>query len=146
MNEVLRTASRLLIPLLLLFSLFLLARGHDAPGGGFAGGLMAAAAILLDAAARGAAEARQSYRFPLLGLGAAGLGAMLAVALLGPLGGEPLLSHSWVELRLPLLGALQLGTPHLFELGVYLAVLGCTLAALLALEERGEPVLGPGGG
>ena len=59
-SPIFRTAARLLMPLLLLFSVFLLLRGHNEPGGGFVGGLVAAAAFALYAIAFGTRRARQA--------------------------------------------------------------------------------------
>ncbi len=62
MSLILSTATRYLLPLLLLFSLFLLLRGHNEPGGGFVGGLVAVAAFALYALAAGTQEARSLLR------------------------------------------------------------------------------------
>ncbi len=140
MNELFLSASRLLQPLLHLFALSLVARGHDHPGGGFVGGLIATAAILLDAAARGPAAARRAYRLRLPAVAAGGLLLMLLVAASGLIGGGAPLEARWIRLELPG-GPVELGTPLLFDLGIYAAVLGSGVSALLALEERGEAVL-----
>jgi len=132
---ILRTATRLLITVLLLLSVFLLLRGHDLPGGGFIGGLVAASALALYAIAYGSEAAsrllRVSPRFVL------GLGLVLAVVagLLPALTGQPFLTGLW---WIRDLGAFEvkLSTPLLFDVGVYLVVIGVILTMLFSLEEH----------
>jgi multicomponent Na+:H+ antiporter subunit B len=133
---ILSTTTRLLQPLLLLYSLFLLVSGHDEPGGGFAGGLVAAAAFSLYAIAHDVAAARRALRFEPSTLIAVGLLLALATGVLPLLWGNPLLTSAWVELRLWGLGALDVGTPMLFDLGVYLVVTGVALTFVLSLAEE----------
>jgi multicomponent Na+:H+ antiporter subunit A len=122
----LRISSRHLFPLLLLFSLFLLLRGHNAPGGGFVGGLTAAAAFALYLLAFGTAAARRQLRVDpqlLIGGGLLVAGASGLPAIAGDL---PYLTARWS-------GAL--GTPLLFDVGVYLVVLGVVLLMVFTLAE-----------
>ena len=131
---ILSTATRYLLPLLLLFSVFLLLRGHNQPGGGFVGGLAAAAAIALFTIAFGVEPARRILRVHprmLLGVGllvAAGSG-LLAVLI-----GLPLMTGLWGTLELPAVG--KLGTPLLFDVGVYLVVVGVVLMIVFELAEK----------
>jgi len=133
---ILVTAARLLTPLLLLFSVFLLLRGHNEPGGGFAGGLVASAAFILLAISRDPAAARRALRVEPQILIGAGLLVAIAAGVLGPLVGDPLLTGQWLEIPLPGEGSLDLGTPLLFDVGVYLVVLGATLTMVLTLAEE----------
>jgi multicomponent Na+:H+ antiporter subunit B len=131
---ILSTATRYLLPLLLLFSVFLLLRGHNDPGGGFVGGLVAAAALALYGLTFGADEARQLLKIEPRSL--IGIGLLLAVSsgLAAPLfQGRPFMSGIWAATELPALG--KPGTPLLFDLGVYLVVIGVVLTILLALSE-----------
>lgn len=135
-DVILRTATSYLTPLLLLFSVFLLVRGHNEPGGGFAGGLVAAAAFILLSIAAGIGPARRMLRVDPLTLVGAGLLMMLAAGLVAPLlSGDPYLTARWWDLDLPG-GGLTVGTPLLFDIGVYLAVSGTVLAITFALEEE----------
>jgi multicomponent Na+:H+ antiporter subunit B len=134
---ILITTARLLMPLLLLFSVFLLLRGHNEPGGGFAGGLVAAAAFILLAVSREPATAREALRVQPQALIGAGLLLGVGSGLIGLLVGEPLLTGQWWTIEL--LGmSLYLGTPLIFDIGVYLVVLGSTLTMVLTLAEEGE--------
>ncbi len=132
---ILTTAVRLLSPVLLLFSVFLLLRGEHAPGGGFSGGLVAAAAFAFSAFAFGARFTRGLARVHPPRLMPAGLALMVASGLPALLRGEPFLSH-WsaeVEARGR---AVEVGTPLLFETGVYLTVVGGALTVILYLARE----------
>ena len=94
-SPIFRTAARLLMPLLLLFSVFLLLRGHNEPGGGFVGGLVAAAAFALYAIAFGVQRARQALLVQPLTLLGAGLLIALLSGLPAVLRGEPFLTALW---------------------------------------------------
>lgn len=133
---ILRTATRALEPLLLLFSIFLLVVGHNEPGGGFVGGLMAAAAFSLHALSHDAAAARRLLGVDPRTLVGAGLLLALGVAAL-PLGaGLPLLTGIWTDVALPGFGLVKAGSPLLFDAGVYLLVAGVSLLMVLTLLEE----------
>ena len=132
---ILRTASRFLITLLLLYSLFLLLRGHNAPGGGFVGGL-AASAWALYAIAYGERLVRKSLRlepqsYIVIGLSLAVLSGTPAL-----FRGQEFLSAQWLILNLERGHKLELGSPLVFDIGVYLVVLGTALTIILVLEEE----------
>ena len=132
---VLRTAAGILKPLMLLFSVFLLLRGHNDPGGGFSGGLVAAAGFCLDAFARNVVDARRSLRvYPKLLIGV-GLLVALCSGLPGLVLDSAFLSGQWSSVPLPVLGTVKVGTPLLFDVGVYLAVIGVTLTIVMTLME-----------
>lgn len=133
-SVILSTTIRLLLPLLLLFSVFVLLRGHNEPGGGFVGGLVAAAAIVLYALAEGAGQARRLLKVDPRSLIVAGLTLSLLSGILPLLLGEPLLTGLWSPIPLPVLG--HVGTPLLFDLGVYLLVAGMALLIVLSLMEE----------
>ena len=126
---ILLTASRYLLPLLLLFSIFVLQRGHNEPGGGFVGGLVAAAAFTLYSLAHGVPKAR-----------AIGLGLLLIVlsGAVGTIADQPFLTGVWFVGELPLFGHVELGTPSLFDVGVFMVVLGVTLMIMFCLEQESE--------
>ena len=129
-----RAAIRLLMPLLLIYSLFLLFRGHNAPGGGFVGGLVAAAAFTVFAIAFGVQSARDALRISPRNLIAAGLITALISAFFGPFHGEPFMTGAWGSRSYPGIG--KIGTPFLFDVGVYLVVLGVVLTIILSLVEE----------
>ncbi|AMN45939.1 monovalent cation/H+ antiporter subunit A [Steroidobacter denitrificans] len=127
---------RLLLPMAVMVSLYFLLRGHDAPGGGFVGGLVMATAILMQYIVGGAiwVESRLKIHprywltLGLLAATSAGLGAWLAT--------RPFLTALTSDLHLPFVGDLHLSTVLLFDLGVYLLVVGGTTLILIALAHQ----------
>jgi multicomponent Na+:H+ antiporter subunit B len=133
---VLRTATRYLLPLLLLFSVFALLRGHNEPGGGFVGGLVAATAFALYAIAYGVADARTLLQVSPRRLIGIGLLVAAVSGLIGMVTGDPFMTARWDTREIPVVG--KLGTPLLFDVGVYLVVIGVTLTIIFALAESEE--------
>jgi multicomponent Na+:H+ antiporter subunit B len=136
---ILRSVSRLMLPLLLLLSLFMLVRGHNLPGGGFIGGLLASASIILQIVAFGPDKARTIIPIRYLNLAAIGVVFAAAWGLLGLLTGQPYMAPFWLKDPIPGIG--KIGTPFLFDIGVYLTVIGVTTQLALVLAE--EPELYP---
>lgn len=132
---ILRTAIPLLMPLLLLFSVFLLVRGHNQSGGGFAGGLVAASAFALYSLSYNAAEARRVLRVSPALLIASGLLVSVLSGMVGLLAGRPFLTGLWAYVTIPGIGLVELGTPVFFDIGVYMLVFGVTLTFVFSLEE-----------
>ena len=135
---ILPTVARFMLPLLLLFSLFLLLRGHNEPGGGFAGGLVAAMAFILLAVAYDPETARRSLRVNPRHLVAVGLLVAVASGLVGLALGHPFLTGVFFDLPALAGGRLELSTVFLFDVGVYLTVVGVTLTIVLTLAEATE--------
>lgn len=127
---------RALQPLLLFFSVFLLLSGHHEPGGGFTGGLVAASAFVLHATANDPASARRALRVPLTKLIGVGLLCSISSGLVAVVRGKPFLTSVWLKIGAGGLGIVELGTPLLFDLGVYLVVMGVTLTFVLSLAEE----------
>lgn len=130
---ILKTATRLLMPLMLLFSIFIYLRGHNEPGGGFIGGLIAAAAFTLYGLAEGIPRARDLLKVdPQVVMGTGLLMAVLS-GIIPLTRGLPFLTGIWGEREYPVLH--KLGTPLLFDTGVYLTVIGITLLIVFELSE-----------
>lgn len=127
---------RLLLPMAGLVSLYFLLRGHQAPGGGFVGGLVLATAVIVQYMVSGTIwiESRlQLHPQLLIGVGllaalAAGCGAWLAAL--------PFLTAIAGDLHLPVIGDVHLSSVLLFDLGVYLLVVGATVLMLIALAHQ----------
>jgi multicomponent Na+:H+ antiporter subunit B len=128
---ILQATTRFMLPVLLLFSVFLLLRGHNSPGGGFAGGLVAAAAYTLYALGFGPAAAREALRVDTRRLIGVGLLAAAAGGVAGVVAGKPWFTGLWAHL-----GDIHLGTPLVFDIGVYLTVAGMVLTIILTLSEE----------
>jgi multicomponent Na+:H+ antiporter subunit B len=130
---ILSTATRLLMPLILVVSVFVFFRGHNEPGGGFIGGLLAATAFALLEKAEGLAAARRALRFSPESIAAVGLACALLSGLWGGMGFGVFLKGVWPHLAEEY--GLPVGSIPLFDFGVYLVVLGTVCAILFALEE-----------
>lgn len=128
---ILRATTRFMLPVLLLFSVFLLLRGHNSPGGGFAGGLVAAAAYTLYALAFGPKASREALRVDTRHLIGGGLIIAAASGVAGLFAGQPWLTGLWIHQ-----GDIHLGTPLAFDIGVYLTVAGVVLTIILTLAEE----------
>jgi len=133
---ILRTSTRLVLTLNLMFAAFLLLRGHNEPGGGFVGGLVAAAGLVLYGAAEGPAAARRALFLDPRVLVGVGLMTAVGTGLIPLLIADPYLTAKWGTLDVPGVDPIALGTPLLFDAGVFLAVLGVTQTIILALTEE----------
>jgi multicomponent Na+:H+ antiporter subunit A len=133
---ILRSIARLTLHLMLLFSIYLLLRGHNAPGGGFIAGMLTAVAIILQMVAFDVESFKQEI--PWNPLHIVMLGLMLsALTGLGALAfGRPFLTSAFGHFQLPFLGEVELVTAALFDLGVYLVVVGTTLGIIRTVAEE----------
>jgi multicomponent Na+:H+ antiporter subunit B len=127
---ILRTSSRLVLPAAIIFSLYVLLRGHNEPGGGFIGGLIAAAGIAVHALPRGHDSLLRTLRVSPKTLIGAGLIFALVSGLPALVSATPYLTHQW---PFPALG---LGTTLVFDVGVYLCVVGSVLSFLSHYMEN----------
>ncbi len=127
---VLQTTAKLLVLLLVVFSVLVLIRGHNEPGGGFIGGLLCGLAFATHALSFGIAQTRRLMKFDplrLLGIGlllGAGSGAVSFVM------GQPFMTGQWWG-TVPGIG--KVGTVLIFDIGVYLVVLGTAMMILIGL-------------
>jgi multicomponent K+:H+ antiporter subunit A len=130
---IMASLTRLLLPLALLTSAFILLRGHNLPGGGFIAGLVTAVALIMQYLANGVAwtHERLSANFhPLIGWG---LGLALATGLASWAFDHPFLTSTFGHLHWPVVGEFELASAMAFDLGVYLVVVGATLLILVNL-------------
>lgn len=132
---ILRSATLLILPLQLLFSLFLLLRGHNEPGGGFIGGLVAAGALSLYLIVFGAKSGKRALMLNPRDILAAGLLLALAATLPGAFTGEAFFTALWWEFSLAQT-PVKLSTVLIFDIGVYLTVIGTIMTMFVALYER----------
>lgn len=136
-SVILRAGTRLLVSLILMFSVYILFRGHNEPGGGFIGGLIAASGIILYSVAFGREWATAALRAPSISIAGMGLFFAALAGVLAALAGEPFLTGLWYIPHLGLDFKLALSTPLLFDIGVYLVVIGALTTIALELEEAG---------
>ena len=129
---ILRETTRRLVALILVFSVFLLLRGHEHPGGGFVGGLVAAIAFSLYAFVSGPQAARRVLRADPRAVGAVGLALAIGSGFIGSIrDGVPFLTGQWGTVA-----GLKIGTPVIFDVGVYLVVVGVVLTFVLGIKEQ----------
>jgi multicomponent Na+:H+ antiporter subunit B len=119
-----------LMPLMLLFALFLLVRGHNDPGGGFVGGLVAAAAFALFMIAYGVERARRLLRVHPMTLLGGGLLVAFISGVPALIAGQPFMTSQWM------LEPIAIGTPVLFDIGVFGVVTGVVLMMIFYLAEE----------
>jgi multicomponent Na+:H+ antiporter subunit B len=129
---ILRTLAPFVTLLMIAFSIFITLRGHNAPGGGFIGGLLAASGIALYAIAFGVEPTRRVMRIHPLTIAAVGLIIAAVSGLVSALYGVPYMTGIWFKL------GIDLSTVMSFDIGVYMVVVGAFSSILLALEERDD--------
>jgi len=139
-----KTAATALLPVMLLLSIVVLLRGHNEPGGGFVGGLLAASGFALYSLSHDAEKVRRMLRVDPRTLIGWGLLAGAVSGIPGLLAGPAYLKGFWMEIDIPAFGeTLKFGTPLLFDIGVYMVVCGAVVLMTLTLED---PPDGPAAG
>lgn len=138
MNSViLRAGTQYLVGLLLIFSIFMLLRGHNEPGGGFIGGLIGSTGFVLYAIACGTKEARDALRIMPQTIAMVGLLIALAGGLLSALFADNFFTGQWLFIGgTETEKGLPLSTVLAFDIGVYLVVFGSILTLVFAMEEE----------
>jgi multicomponent Na+:H+ antiporter subunit B len=130
---ILKVAVRVLFPLLIITSLLSLFRGHNEPGGGFIGGLVASIAFILLTFAIGVKETINSRHIQPTVFIIVGLGCALFAALLPMMHGSVFFDAMWADFSLPVIG--RPGTPLLFDAGVYFVVIGAVCKIIFAIAD-----------
>jgi multicomponent K+:H+ antiporter subunit A len=133
---ILRAAARVILPFGVLVAVYLLLRGHNLPGGGFIAGLVLAAALVVTRIAGGSPLPGRLVHGVVIAAGlavAAGTGAG-AIAF-----GYPFLTSTFGHPVLPIVGEVPLASAALFDLGVFVTVVGATLLALIVPALLGSP-------
>jgi multicomponent Na+:H+ antiporter subunit A len=129
-STIFQAGVRYLMPLLLLFAVFLVMRGHNQPGGGFVGGLVAAAAFALFMIAYGVPRARSALRVQPMTLLAAGLLLAFISGVPALLIGQPFMTAQWMT------EPIAIGTPMVFDIGVFAVVTAVVLMMIFYLAEE----------
>lgn len=123
---------------LLVFSLYLLFAGHNQPGGGFSGGLVAGVGVTLAWSAGGLDQLRQLIPFRATVLLGSGLVLAAGTGFVSLLAGGAFLESGVLDLTLPLFGEVKVVSALFFDMGVYLVVLGMAVGLVRAVGERVE--------
>jgi multicomponent Na+:H+ antiporter subunit B len=133
-----RTTARPITAMMLMFAAFILLQGHNAPGGGFIAGLIAALAVTVYALALGVRAAEQLLVVSAPGIAGTGIALALFAGLLSLAVGAPFLTGLWADFHLGD-AEIAISTPLVFDIGVFLVVLGAVSAIVLALLSDEEP-------
>lgn len=133
---ILEVVVRIIFHALIVLSIYMLLAGHNSPGGGFAGGLIAGIALVARYLAGGRSELGATVPFDAGKI--VGLGMSIAIlATAAPmLFGQPALSSSWIDLDLGVFGELPLVSSTVFDIGVYFVVFGLVLDVLRTLGSQ----------
>ncbi|TSD99416.1 Na+/H+ antiporter subunit A [Skermania sp. ID1734] len=133
---VLEVTTRLVFPTIMVLSFYFFFAGHNAPGGGFAGGLTAGLALVLRYLAGGRYELGEALPIDAGHILGVGLAFAAGTAAMSILVGAPVLSSATIEFTLPVIGHAKLVTAVFFDVGVYLIVVGLVLDVLRSLGAR----------
>ncbi|WP_456275390.1 Na(+)/H(+) antiporter subunit B [Bacillus sp. AK128] len=132
---ILKTTTNIIVFIILAFSFKLFLAGHNMPGGGFIGGLMTSGAIILMYLTYGFSPIKKVIRVPFTVLISIGLTIAVATGVGSFIFDQPFLSHTDEYFYLPILGKTHLATAVLFDIGVYLTVIGVTMTIILSIAE-----------
>lgn len=135
---ILRMIARIHLYLITLFSIYLLIRGHNDPGGGFIAGLLTASAIVLQAIAFDARYAGRLIPVPETWMLGTGLAFAVGTGIWPALRGRPFLDHTFGGFDWGFFGVVELATAVIFDVGVYLVVVGVTKWVILSIAGEAQ--------
>lgn len=133
----LHTASTVLVFLIMTYAVYILFAGHNNPGGGFVGGLVIATGLVLLYLAFDSKTVSQILPINFRIVGAAGVLTAVLTGAVPAFFGQPFLTHHMFHLALPLFGEVHLATAVLFDIGVFLAVIGTAMTIISSISEDG---------
>lgn len=137
MNSIiLQIASKHVRLLMLLFALLALLRGHNHPGGGFIAGLLAALGIVFNSFAYNAKKARKQLKIKPEAYIVFGLSMCLTSFIPGVIKTNSLMQGVWLKVAVPVFGELKLGTPFLFDIGVFFTITGVITLFFFSLMQK----------
>lgn len=135
-NLILRTIAKRTFYLFLAFSLYLLFRGHNLPGGGFIAGLLTVAAIVLQYLAFDLKYVQKLLPIDYINVAVMGLALATLTGIGGMFLGYPFLTQAFDYYTIPIFGTVELATALLFDIGVYLVVIGSVLTIISAIGDE----------
>jgi multicomponent Na+:H+ antiporter subunit B len=134
-SAILQIAQRYVRFLLLLFALIALLRGHNYPGGGFIAGLLAGLSLVMKGFAYDIEIVIKQMKVPPSGFMAIGLSLIIASTLPSLVQGISFMKGYWLQLEIPVIGDVKLGTPLLFDTGVFFGVIGVIRMFFFSLKR-----------
>ncbi|MCM3213108.1 Na(+)/H(+) antiporter subunit B [Niallia taxi] len=129
-DVILQTTTKIVLFIILIFSVFIFFTGHYTPGGGFIGGLLTSGAIVLLLLAFDLKTVKKILPFNYMYMIAAGLLFSIGTGAGAMLFNVPFLTHAYTHIDIPILGELSLHTATIFDLGVFLVVVGVTMTII----------------
>lgn len=134
-NIILEKIVSLFMRVMVIFSIYLLLRGHNNPGGGFIGGIIASTGFIFYAIIFGTDSLQRVIKIKPQSFIGIGLLLVLIAALLPTFFATEMLTGLWIKADVPVLGTLHAGTPLLFDTGVYAVVIGVILTIVISIME-----------
>lgn len=134
-NIILEKIVSLFMKVMLIFSIYLLLRGHNNPGGGFIAGIIASTGFIFYAIIFGTESLQETIKLRPQTLIGIGLLLVLIAALLPTFFSIEILTGLWIKANIPVLGTLHVGTPLIFDTGVYAVVIGVILTIIISIME-----------
>jgi multicomponent Na+:H+ antiporter subunit B len=131
---ILQVTTRILIPVFFMYSLYLLFRGHDSPGGGFIAALVVSIGLVFHMIAFGVSSTQRIYRIDTMKFIAIGLLLSFIAATLSMLIGKGFFQAIWTNVKIIGLGTIS--SVMLFDIGVYLTVVGAILKIAFAIFKE----------
>lgn len=135
-SVVFTTIAQVSLYVIKLLGVWIFFRGHNEPGGGFIAGLVIAAAVALQGVAFGHKAAERLFPFHFSGLLGSGLAIALLTLLVPPFFGYPPMKSAFDYIQIPLIGQVEWATAAVFDLGVFLVVVGTVKTVLLHIAEE----------
>lgn len=132
---ILKTTTTIIAFVILAFSFYLLMAGHNSPGGGFVGGLMTSGAIVLMYISYGFGTMQRILKVNFRTLIPLGMLLAAVTGIVPIFLDQPFLDHTFDYFHLPILGKTELATATIFDLGVYLTVVGVTMTIMLSIAN-----------
>lgn len=133
---ILQIASKYLRFLFLIFAVLAVLRGHNYPGGGFIGGLLASLAVIFESLAYETQKVKDKLKIRPEYHIAFGLLLVLLSVLPGFFNSNSVMEGEWVSLYLPLNLTIKLGTPLLFDTGIFFGVIGVSILFFFTLSTK----------
>jgi multisubunit Na+/H+ antiporter MnhB subunit len=134
-NIILEKIVKLFMRVMLIFSIYLLLRGHNFPGGGFIAGIVASTGFIFYAIIYGSKQVQQIIKIKPQTIIGAGLLLALTAGVIPVFLNQEIQTGLWIHSHLPIIGELHLGTPLLFDTGVFLVVVGVILTIIFSIME-----------
>ena len=135
---IMQTLTRMLLPLMLLVAVFIFIRGHNLPGGGFIAGLIVSIALIVQYLSNGIAWTSSRLKFSMQKLMALGLFFATLTGLASMILGFPFLTSTFTYLTWPIVGKFEVASALIFDLGVFLVVVGSTVVILVQLGKLND--------